>query len=111
VPIEREADLVAGDDFSLADVDVGLAVEGAERGGFDEEASLAVENCEVGEEGGEEGSRPFETVGLGPVPVMDVSAVGAVFDDPALVALAVTSHCDWIEGLENKGLGCFVKVI
>ena len=30
MPIEGEADLVAGDDLSLADVDVGLAVEGAE---------------------------------------------------------------------------------
>ena len=97
MPIEREADLVAGDDFSLADVDVGLAVEGAERGGFDEKISLAVENCEVGEKGGEEGSGPFETVGLGPVPVVDVGAVGAVLHDPPLVALAVTSHCDWIE--------------
>lgn len=91
-PGEGKGDLVAWDDFALADVDVGLAFEAVELGGLDEEAAFAGEDGEVLEEVGEEIPGPLEAVGFGPVPVVDIGAVRAVFDYPALVAFAVFRH-------------------
>jgi len=45
LPIGREADLVAGDHFPLADVDIGLAVEGGERCHFEEEVTFTMEKA------------------------------------------------------------------
>lgn len=40
----------------------------------------------------EEVAGPFEAVGFGPVPVVDVGAVGSVFHDPSLVAFDELCH-------------------
>lgn len=74
------------------------------------EIGFAVEDGEIGKGFGEEGFRPWETIGFRPVPVVDVGSVGSVLHDPSLVTFAVLGHQEktknGVFGLKERALVC-----
>lgn len=59
---------------------------------LDEEVSLSGNECVIGEEVGEEITRPSEAIGLGPVPIVNIGSVCSVLNYPPLVPFSVLRH-------------------